>query len=109
MTDPATLVEVYALPMARFLAFAAVVLVIYRGLFGVLRAWRAGRLRRFVWSSLAEHLILLGILAYYVETLFLRPVQETPDRFDLALINLLYALYLVLSSIPRLRRATDPP
>lgn len=109
MNDPATLIEVYALPMARFLAFAAVVLVLYRGALGVYRAAKAGRARRFVSETFVEYLILFGILVYYVETLFLRPITETPDRFDLAMINLLYAIYLVVSSIPRLRRTTDPP
>lgn len=104
---PTELIVIYALPMARFLAFAAVLLVLYGTVWTLVRrrktcGWKEN-LRAF-W----QHVFLIGVLAYYVEALFILPVDRTPDRWDVVLINLLYAGYLLFSALPRYdRRETD--
>lgn len=90
------------LPMARWLAFVAVGLNLYRFALIFWRYWiekGRGRCRLFLLRS-PEFLALLGIFAYYVWQLFYTEPGDPPTTTETAVVDLLFAVYFVAKVIP---------
>lgn len=105
-------IEVYVLPMARWLVLVAVTLEMYRVLLLALRMYARGARVWRVMHELRAEVFLVGIFLFYVNALFLGDPTEPSDRRELIAINLLYALYFLTMLMGRYtnmaRRQGDP-
>jgi hypothetical protein len=97
--------------MARWLAFVAVGLNLYRYALIFWRYWLekgGSRCRLFLLRS-PELLALLGIFGYYVWQLFYTEAGTAPSTAETTVIDFLFALYFVARVLPTNgRRRSDP-
>lgn len=96
-----TTLELYALPMARWLALVAVTLEIYRVALSAFRMYGRGVRPWRVLHELRAEAFLVGILIFYVNALLVENPTEPSGRRGLIAINLLYASYFLATLLGR--------